>query len=167
MDDVLRLVATSILSGSVIAVVLGFLFNRQLERGRAIFASTRAWKERSVSELLGPIYMQLDRTERAFNRYREKNLFLEAKVLREGNLAIRDLLLSKADLIPPELLPDAGALVEHYDRWAEEFERRRETESPELSTEFVFVGPAGYPFPRASADAFQEAFLARWRELYG
>jgi hypothetical protein len=166
MDDPVALIVGSLLSGSVIAAVLGFVFNRQLERSRTIFVSTRAWKERSVSELLGPVYIQLDRTERAFRRYSGQNLFLEAKVLREGNLAVRDLLLAKADLIPPDLLKDAGELIEHYDRWAEEFERVRAAEKPDLDTPFVFVGPQGYPFPRPAADRFQQAFGAIWKELY-
>jgi hypothetical protein len=68
-----------------------------------LFESSSVWKQKSVSQLLGPLYMQFDRTQRAYKCWDAKNLFLEGKVIRDGNLTIRDLLLCKADLIPPEL----------------------------------------------------------------
>lgn len=178
MDNFLRALMAGIVSGGVISTILGFLFYRrttsiqadiksQYDRSLAIFQSTRAWKEKSVSELLGPIYMQFDRTVRAFNRWKTINLFLEAKVIMEGNVAIRDLLLTKSHLIPPALLDDAGKLIEHYDRWLEEFQRVRSSEKPDLDTPFVFVGTQGYPFPKQSEIRFRKAFTDIWSELYG
>jgi hypothetical protein len=136
------------------------------DRSLAVFTSERAWKESSVSELLGPMTLQLDRTNRAFQRYRGKNDYLEAKVLREGNLTIRDLLLGKAHLIPPDLLDDAGRLVEHYDRWLEKFEELRGEKSPKLNEQFVFVGPDGYPFPGDAEMRFRQRYRELWNELY-
>jgi hypothetical protein len=101
--------------------------------------------------------MQLDRTERAFNRYKDTNFYLEAKVLRAGNETIRDLLLSKGHLIPSELVGDAGRLVEHYDAWLEEFERERSGQEPALQSKFVFAGPLGYPFPSDADKRFRKA----------
>ena len=43
--------------------------------------------------------MQLERTKRAFARWNGKNLYLEAKIVREGNVTIRDLILTKGHLI--------------------------------------------------------------------
>jgi hypothetical protein len=137
------------------------------DRSMAVFSSGRAWRTDSVAQLLGPMTIQLDRTSRAFKRYTGKNTFLEAMVLREGNLAIRDLLLSKAHLVPPDLLGDAGCLVEHYDRWLEKFDEVRGEKSPKLSEEFVFVGPDGYAFPREAEARFRERYLALRTELYG
>jgi hypothetical protein len=178
MNETLRtfltLLATSILSGSLMAAVLGFVVHRsrtrieeQIRDQFRVMQSQRAWKERSVSELLGPVFMQLDRTQRAFLRWESKNLFLETKVIREGNLAIRDALLSKPHLIPPELQLDAAKLIEHYDRWLEEYERQRLAEEPDLESPFTFVGPHGYPFPREAEINFKAAFLQTWSELYG
>ena len=177
MDELVRLLASGLISGTVISAILTFFFNRrttqiqeqirdQYERSMAIFQSTRAWKEQSVSELLGPLYMQFDRTKRAFGRWRSKNLYLETKVIREGNLTIRDLLLTRGYLIPPELLNDAGKLVEHYDRWLEEFEKKRSSEQPDLDSEFTFVGPQGFPFPTQSEANFKAKFEQMWAELY-
>jgi hypothetical protein len=144
------------------------VFQTELQKSLAVFQSGRTWEERAVSELLGPIWMQLDRTARAFGRWNQKNLFLEAKVIREGNLAIRELLLTKSDLIPPALRKDAGDLVEHYDRWLEAYERVRETEKPDLQTPFVFVGVGDdpYPFPHEAEVNFIEVFKEMWSKLY-
>ena len=177
MNTIFETLLAAILSASVISAVLGIIFHRrgkaieaeiksQVERGLAVFHSKREWKERAISELLGPVHMQLDRTERAFKRWKSKNLYLESKIIREGNMAIRDLLLAKGHLIPPELLEDAGLLIEHYDRWLEEFEKQRTAENPDNDTLFVFVGPQGYPFPRQSSKRFQEVFKNLWQELY-
>jgi len=177
VDEFVRLLASGVISGTVISAILTFFFNRrtteiqeqikdQYERSMAIFQSTRAWKEQSISELLGPLYMQFDRTKRAFGRWRSKNLYLETKVIREGNLTIRDLLLTKGYLIPPELLDHAGKLVEHYDRWLEEFEKKRSSEKPDLDSEFTFVGPQGFPFPTHSEARFKTKFEEMWAELY-
>jgi hypothetical protein len=121
----------------------------------------------ALSQLLGPVFMQLDRTSRAFQRWKGKNLYLEAKVIREGNTTIRDLLLQKAHLIPPDLLDHAGKLIEHYDRWLEEYEKKRASENPDLESTFVFVGPEGFPFPHQSEKAFKDSFSRIFKELYG
>ena len=155
-------VIAAVISSGVIATVIGLLFQRRM----TIFQSSRAWKEKSVSQLLGPLWMQLDRTKRAFDRWQSKNLYLEAKIIREGNLVIRDLLLSKADLIPPKLRGDAGRLVEHYDRWLEEYERVRGAVQPDLEASFVFAGPKGSPFPTTAEANFKNSFVSLWNELY-
>ena len=167
----------ALLSGSVLSAILGALFygrtkrleaqiRDQFERSLAEFKSQRDWKEKSISELLGPLNMQFERTNRAFRRWRNKNLYLESKIIREGNITIRDLLLRRGHLIPPELLEDAGKLIEHYDRWLEKFERVRIEEQPEQDEAFVFVGPEGYPFPSKSEERFREKFKEMWGELY-
>lgn len=138
----------------------------QFERAIHVFQSKREWKERSVSELLGPLYMQFERTRLGFERWRSQNIYLEGKVIRDGNQTIRNLILEKADLIPPDLLADAAKLVEHYDLWLEKFETKRLTENPDLETAFIFTGPDGYPFPRLSEKRFKDTFKGLWNELY-
>lgn len=161
-----QLILAALLSGAVVSSVMGVIFHRYVTRVEQEIKSQRAWKEEAVSKLLGPVNMQLDRTKLAFDRWTSKNLYLEAKVIKEGNQAIRDLLLTKGHLIPPELLEDAGKLIEHYDVWLEKFEKQRLADKPDLESPFTFVGPEGYPFPRQSADRFQEKFQEYWEELY-
>lgn len=162
-----QLILAALLSGAVVSSVMGLIFHKYVTRAEQEIKSQRVWKEEAVSELLGPVNMQLDRTKRAFDRWTSKNLYLEAKVIKEGNETIRDLLLTKGHLIPPELLEDAGKLIEHYDVWLEKFEKQRKAEKPDLESSFTFVGPEGYPFPRQSANRFQEKFQEYWKELYG
>lgn len=161
-----QLVLTALISGAVASSIVGVIFRGYVTRVEEEVRSQRAWKERSVSELLGPVNMQLDRTERAFDRWKEKNLYLEMKVIKEGNETIRDLLLTKGHLIPPELLEDAGKLIEHYDVWLEKFEKQRLASEPDLESPFTFVGPEGYPFPRGSEARFKEKFREYWQDLY-
>jgi hypothetical protein len=165
----------AILSGGVIAAVMGILFAKRTEglkaevqKSLSVFHSSLAWEEKSLSELLGPVCVHLDRTRRAFNRWSRKNLFLEAKIIREGNITIRDLLLSRYHLVPPQLREDAGHLIEHYDRWLEEYERIRESSKPELDAAFVFVGVGDdpYPFPHDAEQHFKSAFEQGWKRLY-
>ena len=117
--DVTQVLVSAIASGSVAAAVAGTLLQRrnaqiqenirlQFARLGAAMSSQRTWKERAVAELLAPVFIHLDRTERAFKRWKERNLYLEQKVVGEGNAAIRDLLISKTYLIPPELREDAA-----------------------------------------------------------
>ncbi|MFO1080360.1 MAG: hypothetical protein U1E23_07035 [Reyranellaceae bacterium] len=140
---------------------------RQFDEALKVFESKRLWKEACLSQLLGPAVMQLDRTRRAFHRWSGKNLYLEAKIVREGNITIRDLFLAKGHLIPPDLMDAAGRLIEHYDRWLEEFDDKRNRESPSSEDMFVFAGPAGYPFPTDAERKIAEAFRALQKELYG
>jgi hypothetical protein len=157
----------SLLTGSVGAGVVGAIINRRLTAVVEVWRSQRTWKERAVAELLAPIFIQLDRTKRAFDRWDRKNPYLEGEIIRNGNLTIRDLLLSKAHLIPPDLRDDASKLLLHYDVWLEKFERTRiSKQKGEVEPEFLFVGPEGYPYPSESDQKFRSTFERYWRELY-
>ncbi|MDH3440878.1 MAG: hypothetical protein OEM63_09010 [Gammaproteobacteria bacterium] len=161
-----QLVLAGLLSGAVASVVVGVGFTAYVTRVEEEIRSQRQWKEESVAELLGPINIQFDRTKRAFERWESKNLYLELKIIKIGNETIRDLLLTKGHLIPPELLDDAGKLIEHYDVWLEIFEKQRGGNEPDLEAPFTFAGPAGYPFPRGSERNFKEKYGLYWNQLY-
>jgi hypothetical protein len=173
MIETINTIVTALISAGIVSAILGFLLHRrtvhieeEIKNQFALLQSRRAWKEQMVAELLGPLYIHFDRTKRAFDRWDAQNLYLEAKIIRDGNLAIRDLLIMKSHLIPKELRVDAGELIEHYDRWLEEFEKIRGREKPDLDTPFVFVGTQGFPFPHESERRFREGFTRLWDELY-
>jgi hypothetical protein len=160
-------VIVSFAVGTVGAGIVGAVINRRFTAALEVWRSRRGWEESSVAELLGPVFIQLDRTKRAFDRWDGKNLFLEAQVVRAGNLAIRDLLLSKPHLIPPELRDAASTLILHYDVWLEEFDRVRATQTlGESQHDFVFAGPKGYSFPVQADEKFRNAFHETWNKLY-
>jgi hypothetical protein len=177
MSTLASTVVSALVSSTVMGLLVGLLLVRrtetikreveaQFQRFQETLRSRRTWQERSLAEVLGPVAIQLDRTRRAFERWKAHNTYLETKVIREGNLAIRDTLLQRAHLLPAELLPHAGLLIEHYDRWLEEFDRVRGPEAPALDAPFVFVGPAGYPFPREAEQRFREAYQRLMGELF-
>jgi hypothetical protein len=178
METLLTTLASATVVGTIVTALLNLIFKSRLEKITndiknqseqisTIFKSRHSWKEQSIAELLGPINMLLNRTDGAFRRLTANNKFIEAKILKESNEKIRDLLLQKSHLIPAELINDANKLVEHYDRYLEEFEKIRGGKNPDLDAPFVFVGPQGYPFPRSSADRFQEKYAGMWKEVYG
>jgi len=156
------------IGGVVAAAALGVLApSGARARGSAEAHAARSWKSRAVAELLGPMTLQFDRTRRAAERWKQRPLYVEVKLIKAGNEAIRALLLQKAHLIPPELLDDAGRLLEHYDIWLEHFERQRGGREPDLASEFTYAGPEGFPFPRDAEARFRAAYRQYWNELYG
>jgi hypothetical protein len=161
-----QLLAAALISGAVVSTITGIVFTRYVTRVTEEVRSQRTWKERCVEDLLGPLNIQFARTKAAFDRYRRKNTYLEAKVIKTGNETIRDLLLTRGHLIPPELRDDAVKLVEHYDVWLEVFERQRGAEAPALASEFVFAGPEGFHFPEEAEAHFRETFRQYWNDLY-
>jgi len=178
MAEFFNITLASLIGSSVAGAVTGAVLlrrNRQVEESiRAtfnerlkVFESTRGWQEKCLAELLGPVVMQLNRTKLAFDRWNGRNLYLEAKIVREGNLAIRDTLLAKGHLIPPDLAQHAIALVAHYDRWLEEFDRVRSEAEPGDADSFVFVAQYGVPFPREAEAAFKAKFAELQQALYG
>ncbi|MCD1598436.1 hypothetical protein [Rheinheimera aquimaris] len=178
MAQLLDVIIGSFLGSSVVTALLGVLFLRrnktietqieaQFSQGLKVFESTRSWKEQALAELFGPLQMQLERTKRAFERWDNKNLHLEAEVIQKGNIAIRDLLLAKGHLIPAQLMAHAIALIEHYDAWIEAYNHIRSDTTLTANTDFVFVGPAGYPFPAEAEQAFKAQFKQLQQELYG
>ena len=79
---------------SIISAILGRTNQnklKDLEMMYSIFRSQRVWKEQSLSELLGPVNMLLDRTDSAFKRWKPNSLFLEAEIIAKSNSKIRDL----------------------------------------------------------------------------
>lgn len=173
MEPLTQTIVSGLISGGLISVVAGFVLHSRSQRIEAeiknqfqkqydLFQSQRKWKEKSFEELLGPVYMQLDRTKRAFDRWKEKNLYLELNVIHKGNKTIRDLLLNKGHLIPTELTDHAGLLIDHYDGWLQRFDEVRVKKEAGEDVPFVFT----YDFPGESAKAFRDAFHTRRTELY-
>lgn len=162
-----QVVLAALISGTVASAVIGVLFKGYVTSIEEEVRSRRSWKEQSVAELLGPMNIQFNRSKRAFDRWRGQDLYLEAKVIRVANETIRDLLLEKGHLIPPDLLDAAGDLIEHYDVWLELFEKQRGGTEPDLQSPFTFAGPAGYPFPVEAEVRFKERYQQYWNDLYG
>jgi len=92
---------------------------------------------------------------------------LEVKVTKEGYQAIRDLLLQRGHLIPPELIESAAQLLEYYDLWLEKFEKQRLDTEPTLESLFEFPSPEGFRYPIEAENRFRKKFQEYWKDLYG
>jgi hypothetical protein len=162
-----------LLSGSVIAAVLGLVTRRYSLRQESEIqdqfrrlVETRESRWALLQDVLGPVCAHLQRTGMAFRRWHEKNLFLEQQIIYESNAEVRRILLAKYHLLTPELRPYAMEFVQHYDRWFEEFEKQRRSQNPSEGTAtFVFTGPQGFPFPRKAEQAFEAALDQTYAQL--
>lgn len=171
-----ELMLAALVSSGVIAAILAIVFRRYMERvvnqereqydkRLKDFHVSFDWKQKSVAELLGPLYVQFDRTLRAVKRYEANNLYLEAKVLKDGNEKIRNMLIEKAYLIPQDLFEDANELIAHYDVWLELFYKYREQQGASDEKPFIFVDRQ-HAFPKKAEENFKKRFKDMWSELY-
>lgn len=68
------LLLAALISSTLASAVVGIVFTRYVAAVQEEVKSQRAWKEKSVAELLGPMSIQLDRTKGALNRWTRQNL---------------------------------------------------------------------------------------------
>jgi hypothetical protein len=115
---VLYTLLSSVISGAVVAGILKWAFDKEVESWR----TTRSWQTAALSEVIAPATIHFTRTAALAERYRLDPRYGEAVLLRDSNLTIRTLLLSKSHLLPSELVPVAQCLVTHYDIWLKRFE---------------------------------------------
>ncbi|MET4638017.1 hypothetical protein [Mycetocola sp. 2940] len=175
MDDLWSAILGAVVSGTVIAALVGLLTRRSEARIKeSVAAEFRAIAEARdadralLAEVLGPVCAHLARTRQAFGRWRSRNLHLETRIMADSNETIRRILLEKYHLLTPELRPPAMKLVEHYDKWFEVYERERNSGKPEAEqASFIFAGPEGYKFPKESEVEFREALDAVDARLRG
>jgi hypothetical protein len=165
---ILQTLVATLLSGSIVGFVLKVLVDRRVEKQRF----ERDWKERSLSVVVGPVVMHLNRTAKVAARYstttfKEKTTsYFEAQLMKDSNESVRSILLSNGHLIPADLRAHAHALVAHYDVWLRRFDEKVAQTRPGADAVFD-VGFAEVPFPRESADAFELAYKKLRLELYG
>ena len=173
-----RLVLAGLLSGGVIAALMTLVAHKYQthteEAIKAEFAeirSARAWREKILATVVGPVVMHLDRTDRVSRRYRQdaakkKPSYLDARTMRESNEAVRAILLANGHLIPEELREHSHRLIEHYDVWIRRFDEKAAAGTPAPDTPFdiQFVEPR---FPRDATDAFRRVYESMRGELLG
>ena len=110
-------------------------------------------------DLLGRIYMQLQRSQLAYRNYHEDGRkFLHAKILRNCNESLRNEILTQGYLLQNDLRRHALELVKHLDVWMEKWQAHELLSEPSLDTEFIFENR--FTFPRQAAESLENAFLA-------
>jgi hypothetical protein len=166
---------SALISGAVIGAILKWVFDKEVESWR----TTRTWQSTALAEVIAPTVMHLARTKTLAERYRVNMLFGEAMLLRDSNSTIRSLLLSKAHLLPPELIPPAQCLLTHYDIWLKRFDltlaqyKKSHATSDPLPNASFDVGFSELEdakcgkFPADVSELFQAQFDVLRKELYG
>jgi hypothetical protein len=138
------------------AAILEGLLAKATRKGAA---TSNPKRKRVLEELLVPLVSQLNKSKKAFDQWASRGLYLDVQTIRDSNVAARDLLISKASLIPPELQTDALRLVEHYDAWLQAFERARPLgREPGPNEPFAMPAAPGYPFPRDAERRVNEVY---------
>jgi hypothetical protein len=157
---------SSLISGSVIAGVLKWGLDHQIEGWKA----TRTWQTSALSEAIAPTVMHLARTNALGNRYRQNPRYGEALLLKESNSAVRAVLLTKSHLLPSRLIKPSQCLLTHYDIWLQRFDlslveyKRLHNNSEPTPEEPFDVGFSSLEsaecggFPKEAPKAFQEEF---------
>lgn len=118
-----------------------------------------------ASELLEPLLRELSASKAAFDKL-GPNDEVNEQAIRAANQKARELLVTKAAMIPPHLRQDAIQLIEHYDAWFAEDERVRDQRRTGQQAPFVFAGTRGIAFPENAERRFREE-LRKAREKPG
>jgi len=107
--------------------------------------------------LLGEIYLNFKRSKIAYDNYiKEGNIFMHAKILKECNLKIRNILLENAFILSENLQNDAIDLISHYDIWVEKWNDLKQKENPKLDDVFIFQNE--FRFPKEAEKRLKEEF---------
>jgi hypothetical protein len=157
--EIIAALITSTLGGTLGTTIVGLFFLKRQNEMR--------WMEQSVTELLGPMAMQFSRSNKAMERWKEEDRYLETKVVREANHTNLEILLAKGHLIPPDLMESATQLITHYDVWLQKYEQVYSVSDEKKREKFVFVGPDGYPFPKDAEKRFFDKLRDFRSKVYG
>lgn len=105
-----------------------------------------------VIELLGHLDTLLKRGEVAYKNYiSNEKKFLFAKIIKENNMRIRELILEGAHILPIDQQSKAIDLVTHIDIWHVLWDDLYERKNHNLNEEFSFKNNA--TFPKESVDS--------------
>lgn len=140
---------------------------REFDRISQIQNTDFEWKKRTT-ELLGQVYIHLNRSRIAFDntysKLKEYNSIFEDEVVYTSNKTIRDTLLKNGNYLPPELLDEASKLIEHYDAWLIKYHKIRKVNN-DTTTINIYVGPDGYQFPKKAEGLFKEKYEEMFQEI--
>jgi hypothetical protein len=113
---------------------------------------------RPVAELAGALSLHFRRGEAAYqNFHADGRQFLFAKILRDNNREIRNLILAQGYLLPFEQQQNAIELVAHLDIWLELWEHLAATKAHKPEDKFSFES---CKYPQAAAASLKEYCLA-------
>lgn len=172
MSEIFQIILGSSVVTTIGTSIISYFFHRRTERSNAeikgefehlsrIQTTDFEWKKQTT-EILGQIYIYLNRTrlafERKYSRLEKYDQYFEDEIIFTTNKRIRDLVIENGHHIPPELLDEASKLVEHYDAWLIKYNLIRKI-NKDTSTIHIYVGTDGFPFPEAAEQKFKESYI--------
>lgn len=167
-EDTIILILKSVSISTIITVVISYLTLKRTETLKAdikrrfdVYSQMQmtelSWKKETAN-ILGQIYINLNRTRLAFERKVDSyDKYREEEIFYNSNKFVRDLILNNGHHIPPDLLDEASKLVEHYDAWLVKYNKVRII-NQDSSTKHIYVGPDGYRFPFDAEEKFKEKY---------
>jgi hypothetical protein len=178
MTDVVQVILGSSIVTTIATGIISYLLHQKTERFNAeikrefetrsaIETTNFEWKKQTA-KLLGQVYIHLNRTRLAFENTYSKlgkyNAYFEDEIVYTSNKRIRDLILENGHHIPPELLGEASALVEHYDAWLVKYNLFRKVKG-DINTIHIYVGPDGFSFPENAEEKFKNSYITLFNAI--
>ena len=123
------------------------------------YLSTSATIEEDEQRVfVGKLHTLLQRGHITYKNYlSNKKIFLYAKILKDNNDGIRQLILTHCHILPAEQQVNAIQLVSHIDAWSCLWEDLYERLTPKPSDVFTFENDN--TFPTKAADALISYYL--------
>jgi hypothetical protein len=110
------------------------------------------------NELTGRLYMNLKRSETAYNDYlKGGKTYMFARILKIYNEKTRELLLEKGHLLDDNLQKDALLLISHCDIWLQKWNDLEKRLNPGPDDEFIF--PNEFIFPKEGGKKFRSGIF--------
>ena len=178
MEDLFKTILGSSIVTTILTSAIVYYFHKKTERSNSeirhefdriaqIHNTDFEWRKKTT-ELLGQVYIHLNRTRLAFeNTYCKLKKYdpnFEDEIMYTSNKKIRDILLENGHHLPPELLGEASKLIEHYDAWLIKYHNMRKVNNNE-STIHVYVGPDGFAFPDKAEGMFKDKYEEMFRKI--
>lgn len=114
-------------------------------------------KTLNAKEMLRQVTASLAGSLTAYQTYLSKGKTYEyARLIKQYNLEVYQLLQNHSLLLPARLRPDALALIRHYEAWLERWNDLDKKLSPELNDLFVFENP--HTFPKEAAQRLEAEY---------
>jgi hypothetical protein len=172
MSEIFQVILGSSLVTTFTTSVIAYFFHKRTERTNAIIKrefeilaqkqNTDFESKKQTTQLLGQVYIYLNRTRKAYeNKYSKLTKYdpyFEDEIVFASNKRLRDLILDNGHHIPPDLLEDASKIVEHFDVWFTKYNTLRKVEK-DIITIHVYVGPDGFRFPIKAEERFKESYI--------
>ena len=123
------------------------------------------WKEDSLINFLGPLFVQIDRVESAlFLHEKDENIALQ--LAEDSMYSIQNLVVNNLHLVPNHLIIDAQKMLKYCDIWGLKIRKIPYWLDSEYKNKCTLLELAREDFPFMSSERFKSHFDQYWKEMY-